>query len=286
MSNDTLREELKRLDKAATPGPWQADLAKDHPFAAPSLVGIAGMFWGTHPPRDPDAEAAMIAQVEANANLIALLRNAVPQMLAMMDELEDWRESARKVMAGECAKDERHCACVPAILATNHAQAEEIEKLKEELEEIGRHLDVQIGDTQNARADAERLSAALATVTQERDARTQEAAQAQARVSHYLAQFERIAMWLSEVSKDPQVLQVKEWIKDLLYQRPTGTALEAVVQRAREEEREKVEASFLVYGEMKAMGGDGWYAGLVGIESPEGAKALPVGTKFYYRSPR
>lgn len=147
-----------------------------------------------------------------------------------------------------------------------------IEKLKAELVEVNHQA--------NILAHAQNETVARLT------ARTQEAAQAEARVSHYLAQFERIARWLSEVSTDPQVLHVKEWIKDLLYQRPTGTALEAVVQRAREEEREKVEASFSVYGEIKAMGGDGWYAGLIGIESPEGSKALPVGTKLYYRSPR
>lgn len=36
-------------------------------------------------------------------------------VLALCDEVDDWREGARKVMAEVCAPDEKHCTCVPAL---------------------------------------------------------------------------------------------------------------------------------------------------------------------------
>lgn len=58
-----------------TPGPWQALLHSDTEFV-PEVRGICSMYWGIHEPT-PESEAAMVAQVEANARLIA----AAPDLL-------------------------------------------------------------------------------------------------------------------------------------------------------------------------------------------------------------
>ena len=35
--------------------------------------------------------------------------------LKALEEVEDWREGTRRVMAEECAPDEKHCTCVPDL---------------------------------------------------------------------------------------------------------------------------------------------------------------------------
>ena len=67
-----------------TPAPWEAHTEHDDPIAAP-WVGIAGdpicgLYWLCHE-QTKDATDAMVAQVEANAEFIALARNAFDVMM-------------------------------------------------------------------------------------------------------------------------------------------------------------------------------------------------------------
>lgn len=40
---------------------------------------------------------------------------ALHELEALQDRLEDWERAAQKVMAEQCAPDEKHCACVPFL---------------------------------------------------------------------------------------------------------------------------------------------------------------------------
>lgn len=130
------------------------------------------------------------------------------------------------------------------LLTTNRAQAEEIERLKEELNAKDKQIEKRDIALENALAAHrechvagafEALKSQLATVTQERDARTQEAAQAQ-------AQKMAIALRGSLLMPHDDLHAFREECQSIL-STPTA-ALEAVVQRAREEEREKARAPF------------------------------------------
>jgi hypothetical protein len=83
--------QLRALSAKATPGPWIADLNHDHPFLNPVIRGIAGMFWGVHE-STPEAEDAMVAEVEASASLIAFLRNHADALAEAVEALEEVME--------------------------------------------------------------------------------------------------------------------------------------------------------------------------------------------------
>jgi len=79
---DEQREELGRLEKAATPGPWESGGSTPTP-------GEVWIWEQTgHHPGDPDAPDTRIACCGApDAALIAAARNALPALLAEVDAL-------------------------------------------------------------------------------------------------------------------------------------------------------------------------------------------------------
>ena len=62
--------------------------------------------------------------------------------LKALEEVEDWREGTRRVMAEECAPDEKHCTCVPTL-------RKEIERLKAEIEDLKASLEIEKDCTQS-----------------------------------------------------------------------------------------------------------------------------------------
>lgn len=94
MSDDIDRAELWRLHAAATPGPWEAQDYDDHP-------GDEGSCVLTHEPeRGTRAIAYAIAypwttpeSCEADAELIAKFRTAVPALLDAVEQTEAERDT-------------------------------------------------------------------------------------------------------------------------------------------------------------------------------------------------
>lgn len=104
-------QELAELQKAcdsATPGPWTAHDYRSDPSQEDWFGVIKGAF-------DIDGKAHSIGQFKfsslpsgenwANANFIALARNALPTLLAMVRELKERETKLREML---------HCATVAA----------------------------------------------------------------------------------------------------------------------------------------------------------------------------
>lgn len=65
-------DELERMEKAATPGPWYSNRTEPAPYEICS---------GN--PRTPDLLAAVVPEYGMNADLIVAARNALPALLAV-----------------------------------------------------------------------------------------------------------------------------------------------------------------------------------------------------------
>jgi hypothetical protein len=97
-------EELERLLKAATPGPWEIDgigiTHKSKPYGAPIDVCLMG-----EPAQYASVKPLMVPNYEANAALIVAAINALPELVARVRELERI-ETAARVYYENYLKDE------------------------------------------------------------------------------------------------------------------------------------------------------------------------------------
>lgn len=85
------REELERLEKAATPGPW-----------APAAHGSPQERWWTVAKSEgmPRQVARITSSFEHDARLIAAMRNALPALLSAARRVEELREAVPLVVGG------------------------------------------------------------------------------------------------------------------------------------------------------------------------------------------
>lgn len=67
-----------------------------------------------------------------NFAVALVIRELKSQVAQLEEELEDHATYYRKIVNGECALDELHCACVPALRDKIKKQETEIETLKKE----------------------------------------------------------------------------------------------------------------------------------------------------------
>ena len=120
------REELERLHKAATPGPWYIE---SDPYNAPfpaiceagSPFEIASFTMG----EDENEN-------QANADIVTHLRNAVPDILALLDENEGLKRDVDRQMA--IANNEANFA--EELRAENTTLAARVERLEEALRQL------------------------------------------------------------------------------------------------------------------------------------------------------
>lgn len=105
---------LRQLCEQATPGPWRAELYRDHPTQGPVLYDTKEYFasaqWRTHGP-SPEEQDAMVAQIEADFEFIAAAREALPQLLyenaALRAERDFFRDAGKAETAYQLERAER-----------------------------------------------------------------------------------------------------------------------------------------------------------------------------------
>jgi hypothetical protein len=82
---------LRELLAKATPGPWAMNPVVAQVDAMPSLLPVCRMLWPT--------EDRSEAETEANARLIATMRDALPALLARLDSLAGERDALAAELA-------------------------------------------------------------------------------------------------------------------------------------------------------------------------------------------
>lgn len=129
-----LIDETKRLDAAASAGPWhERDAETENGYSTSAVSLDSADDDGLSP-----ADLLMLGRNIAvglnmrNAALIADYRTAAPVLAAEVERLDarlaDIEEDARRVLADSCAPDERHCSCVPHL----RARLAEVERERDE----------------------------------------------------------------------------------------------------------------------------------------------------------
>jgi hypothetical protein len=78
----TLAERLKALGEKATPGPWDVS---EHQFPDPPFEGQLEREHGIYPPLGESGPVALLSGPR-NAELIVALRNALPELLAALED--------------------------------------------------------------------------------------------------------------------------------------------------------------------------------------------------------
>lgn len=87
-------EELRRLEKAATPGPWEYRYDGDRHYLGVGPYCIVEEVFGTGIGSDPGYAAEREAtERETNARLISAARNALPKLLAVASAANELIES-------------------------------------------------------------------------------------------------------------------------------------------------------------------------------------------------
>lgn len=94
MIPDAELDELERLEREATPGPWTFNGLHDFPEVRPVAL------WGGFDQADTPKSAKV-----ANARLIAASRNALPDLLAEIRQLRSERSTVRARAIEEAATD-------------------------------------------------------------------------------------------------------------------------------------------------------------------------------------
>lgn len=102
-------DKLTALDEAATPGPWEQESGYlgDDPYCAIYVTNADG---------EPQGIAEVNDSIEAgqaNAELLTLLRNSVPAILAMAEENRRLREALER--------------CAKIVERNNHRQNEKVD---------------------------------------------------------------------------------------------------------------------------------------------------------------
>lgn len=94
---DEERAKLVDLEKAATPGPWERQPMSEEEPGSSFIVGsnLQGLVGGAHA-WPTELDSGDFSRVEANADLIAAARNALPALLAADAAVREMREALEK----------------------------------------------------------------------------------------------------------------------------------------------------------------------------------------------